>query len=118
MINLAGRQVTGDRVMRRRRRGIVRSAALRRSAFSWLNDISIGFKSGEYFGGWREAGARASIAARTPATLCAGRLSMATIFLRLSVGADHLDVTSFFRSLRRRWFVTLACHAGAAPPPR
>ena len=36
--------------MRRRRRGIVRSAALRRDAFSLLNGISMGLRSGEYWG--------------------------------------------------------------------
>ena len=36
--------------MRRRRRGIVRSAALRRDAFSLLNGISMGLRSGEYLG--------------------------------------------------------------------
>ena len=36
------------RPMRRRRRGIVRSAALRRPALSLLNGISIGLRSGEY----------------------------------------------------------------------
>jgi hypothetical protein len=36
--------------IRRRTRGIVRSAALRSDAFSLLNGISIGFRSGEYWG--------------------------------------------------------------------
>ena len=43
-------RVAAKRPIRRRRRGIVRSAAWRRSALSLLKDISIGFRSGEYLG--------------------------------------------------------------------
>jgi hypothetical protein len=43
--SLAG-DVQADLPIRRRRRGIVRSAALRRDAFSLLNGISMGFRSG------------------------------------------------------------------------
>ena len=42
--------MAAKRPIRRRKRGIVRSAALRRSALSLLNGISIGFRSGEYLG--------------------------------------------------------------------
>ncbi len=46
----AGGEITREGSDLRRRRGIVRSAALRRYALSLLNGISIGFRSGEYGG--------------------------------------------------------------------
>ena len=55
--------------IRQRGRGIVRSAALRRSALSLLKDISIGFRSGEYLGRQRSVAPRASIASRAPTAL-------------------------------------------------
>src|SRR5580698_5319714 len=79
--------VRANDLIRRRRRGIVRSPALRKPAFIWLKDISIGFRSGEYLGRWRSVAPRASIASRTPAALCAGRLSIITMSFRLRVGA-------------------------------
>src|SRR3979411_1622405 len=48
---------------------IVRSAALRRCAFTLLKPCSIGLKSGEYGGRYCSRAPTASIASRTPGTL-------------------------------------------------
>src|SRR5262249_44170299 len=60
--------------MRRRRRGIVRSAALRRGAFSLRSGISMGLRSGEYWGRYRSVASRASIASRRAAVRLAKAL--------------------------------------------
>ena len=62
-----------------------RSAALRSRAFGLEKAISIGFRSGEYGGGWTTE-APASIAAPPPATLWEERLSMTTRSPGVGVG--------------------------------
>ncbi len=57
----------------------VRSPALRSNAFSLANAFSIGLKSGEQGGSSYSRAPVAWIAARTPATLWSGRLSITTI---------------------------------------
>jgi hypothetical protein len=47
------------------RRGKVRSAALRRKFLNWLNGISIGLRSGEYWGRRRSVAPTFSIASLT-----------------------------------------------------
>ena len=66
--------------MRRRRRGIVRSAALRRDAFSLLNGISMGLRSGRVLG---------QIAKRSAARF--NRFAYASRFVRRKI-VDHDDI--------------------------
>src|ERR1017187_7951702 len=74
------------------RRGMVRSAALRRWALSLLKACSIGLRSGEYFGRSTSLARGASMGFWTATPLWAGRLSMVTMSPRLSVGARHWAV--------------------------
>jgi hypothetical protein len=53
---------------------MVRSALARRSALSFEKAFSIGLKSGLYGGSKLSVAPACSIAPRTPAALCAGRL--------------------------------------------
>ena len=68
---------------------IVRSEALRRSALSFENIISMGLRSGEYGGKYISFAPTASIAFFTPLTLWAGRLSIMTTSPRARVGARN-----------------------------
>ena len=65
------------------------SKTLRRKALNLLNGISIGLRSGEYCGRYCTVAPKASITSFTPGTLWAGRLSITTMSLHLSIGARH-----------------------------
>src|ERR1700760_757038 len=84
--------VRANDLIRRRRPGIVRSPALRRPAFIWLKDISIGFRSGEYLGRNRSVAPRASMACRTPAALCRKIVEHHDVVALESRGETALDV--------------------------
>src|SRR6266704_268294 len=89
---LAWLSVGTNEPIRRHKAGTVRAETLRRKALNLLNGISIGLRSGEYCGRYCSVAPAASIASFTPGTLCAGRLSITTISLRLSVGARHCAI--------------------------
>src|SRR6516162_2631398 len=76
--------------IRRHRPRTVRSETFRRKALNLLNGISIGLRSGEYCGRYCTVAPKASITSFTPGTLWAGRLSITTMSLHLSIGAQAL----------------------------
>jgi hypothetical protein len=76
---LAGGKASSERADPAVERGTVRSATLRRQALSLLNGISWGSDPVSIGADSGVCRPRASIASRTPGTLCAGRLSMTTI---------------------------------------
>src|SRR6516164_9070128 len=85
--------------IRRHRPRTVRSETFRRKALNLLNGISIGLRSGEYCGRYCTVAPTASITSFTPGTLWAGRLSITTMSLNLSIGARHCSQPSVVRNV-------------------